>query len=167
MWSERASCFRRVIRMDDDPWKGKISCGRSVLIIKYFTQNSYNLSERSFQNRRVCCIVRIRRPHIFQGCLFTSGATIIRAKPPLLTHTKAQELSNSRKYCIHTTHSFAPLPSLMSSAPAPAIHSLPVSTTLVWKITIFPSLHISVLSVCPGITVPANLTLIFLKGPYV
>lgn len=63
-------------------------------------------------------------------------------------------------------YNFDPFPPI-NSAPAAAIHSFPVSTTLVWKITVFPSFHISVLSVCPGKTVPANLTLMFLKGPYV
>ncbi len=62
-------------------------------------------------------------------------------------------------------HSFAGFALPISSAPAPAIHGLPVSTTIVWKTTLFPSFHISVLSFWPGRTVPANLTLIFLKGP--
>jgi hypothetical protein len=44
--------------------------------------------------------------------------------------------------------------------------SLPVSLTLVWKMILLPSFHISVTSVCPGITVPAKRTLIFLKAPY-
>src|SRR5271168_5187468 len=63
-------------------------------------------------------------------------------------------------------YNFAPLPP-RSSAPAPAIHSLPVSLTFVWKITLLPCFHISVTSVCPGRTVPANLTLTFLIMPKV
>lgn len=39
------------------------------------------------------------------------------------------------------------LPPSMSSAPAPEIHSLPVSLTFVWKMTMFPSFHISVIKV--------------------
>lgn len=43
--------------------------------------------------------------------------------------------------------------------------SLPVSLTLVWKMTLLPSFHISVTSVSPGSTVPAKRTLMFLYGP--
>ena len=52
-----------------------------------------------------------------------------------------------------------------NSAPQLDRASLPVSLILVWKITLFPSFHISVISVCPGSTVPANRTLMFLNSP--
>lgn len=57
------------------------------------------------------------------------------------------------------------LPAQTSSAAAPPMASLPVSLTLVWKTTLFPSFHISVTSVWPGLTVPAKRTLILRKGP--
>lgn len=57
------------------------------------------------------------------------------------------------------------LPPSTNSAAAPPIASLPVSFTLVWKMTLLPSFHISVTSVWPGSTVPAKRTLIFLNGP--
>lgn len=45
------------------------------------------------------------------------------------------------------------------------MHSFPVSLTFVWNKTLFPSFHISVTSVSPGVTVPAKRTLMFLYLP--
>ena len=53
-----------------------------------------------------------------------------------------------------------------SSAAALVMAKALRSLTLVWKITLLPSLHISVTRVSPGMTVPAKRTLMFLKGPY-
>lgn len=64
----------------------------------------------------------------------------------------------------NNTYNFV-FPASNNSAPPPAMQSLPVSTTLVWNKTLFPCFHISVRSVWPGNTVPANLTFTFLIMP--
>lgn len=45
------------------------------------------------------------------------------------------------------------------------MEGLPVSLTLLVKMTLLPSFHISVMMVWPGSTVPAKRTLMFLMGP--
>lgn len=54
----------------------------------------------------------------------------------------------------------------INSTAALLMHSFPLSLTFAWYTTFPPSFHISVTIVSPGKTVPANLTLMFLNGPY-
>lgn len=110
-------------------------------------------------------------------CYKTVKAAWLYSKSDSARSANASHVPRSKPYrtvCIKTRisylrppHSFAPSPSPINSAPAPAIQGLPVSTTIIWKMTLLPSFQISVLSFCPGRTVPANLTLMFLKGPKV
>jgi len=82
------------------------------------------------------------------------------------THSHTHTHTHTHTH-IHTTRAYNFAPSGNNSAAAAVIASFPVSRTLVWKSTLFPSFHISVRSVWPGTTVPAKRTLMFLNFPKV